>query len=282
MHGIDENSRLMTKGAKCEINFQWFLQFVKMLRKESMDNSLESVSALFQAYDKDRSGELGMKDVCSIILELGMQPRTQQEQEAIAELLEDVDADGSGTLHLEELSNMCVRIAERKAQFQRNAENAKADSLNLSRHQKYELRRAFDALDADGSGDLSLSEVLKAVHVHMATCPHASNLPPYQIRQIFLEVDEDQSGSVDFIEFMELMARIDAEVKLLEDEDNKKKEKKLQAEVKEVKAKAEDGDQGTPGSNDRSPAKPRSGVKHTTRRQSVHPSSEQRKQLEKR
>jgi len=275
MHGKDENN---SDEADIEMNFAWFLQFLKNLRKASMDSSYESVSILFQAYDKNRNGELEMKDVCSIIQELGMQPRTHAEQEAIGELLEDVDEDGSGTLHLEELLNMCVRIAERRAQFQRNAENAKAESLNLSRHQKYELRRAFDTLDADASGELNLSEVITAVHKYMAQW----NLPPYQIRQIFMEVDEDGNGSVDFIEFMELMARIDAEVKLLEDEDNNKKEKKLQAEVKEVKAKAEDGDQGTPGSNDRSPAKPRSGVKHTTRRQSVHPSSEQRKQLEKR
>jgi len=243
-----------------------------------MDSSLESVSLLFQSYDKNRSGELEMKDVCCIIQELGMQPRTQEEQEAIGELLEDVDEDGSGTLHLEELLNMCVRIAERRAQFQRDAENAKAASLNLSRHQKYELRRAFDTLDADASGELNLSEVITAVHKYMAQW----NLPEYIIKKIFREVDEDQSGSVDFIEFMELMARIDAEVvKLLEDEDNKK-EKKLQQEVKEVEAKNDDVDQGTPGSHDRNAAKSRRGAKHTTRRNSVHPSSEQKKQQEKR
>lgn len=212
------------------LTFQWFLIFVKTLRKKNADSQRENVTQLFQQYDKDKSGSLDMKEVCKMIHDLDLQPRTPQEQEAIAELLEASDADGSGTFTLDELSHMMVRIQERRAQILRDGENARAEALNLTRHQKYELRRAFETLDLDGGGTLEQGEIVKAVQMMQWKVTES------KISSLLLEVDEDGTGTIDFIEFMELMARIDLEIKA--DLEEEKQQARARAESIESQREA--------------------------------------------
>lgn len=194
------------------IRFPWFLLFMKSLRKIVLDEQIDGIRALFRQYDKDKSGELDMKEVCHIIQDMNLQPRTAQEQDSIAELLEEVDADGSGCFHLEELMNMIVRISERIQQLQRQNENARAQALKFTFHQTYDLRQAFEFFDVDGSGTLTMSEVQNCVKKMQW------KVDDNKVKQLVDEIDEDRTGTIDFLEFLELMSKVDADMKSIADE----------------------------------------------------------------
>merc|ERR1711933_533259 len=124
-----------------------------------MERRSEEVLALFASHDKDKSGSLDMREVCSIICELGLQPRSIREQEGIAEMLDEIDRDGSGTLEFDELMIMVQRISEKLQQLQRVSEDLRGQELHFSETQIEKLRKAFVTLDVDHSGYLSIDEV---------------------------------------------------------------------------------------------------------------------------
>ena len=81
---------------------------------------------------------------------------------------------------------------------------------NLTDEQIIEFREAFQAFDKDGSGSITTKElgtVMRSL---------GQNLNESEIREIIDEVDEDKNGTIDFHEFLSLMAR---KMKILDKED---------------------------------------------------------------
>jgi len=71
------------------IRFPVYLEVVKELRAIDMESKREEVVHLFMSHDRDRSGELDMRETCAVLMSLGLQPRTVKEQQSMAELLEE-------------------------------------------------------------------------------------------------------------------------------------------------------------------------------------------------
>ena len=87
-------------------------------------------------------------------------------------------------------------------------ENSFIDSLTSE--QILEFREAFQAFDKDGNGSITTKElgtVMRSL---------GQNLSESEIKEIIDEVDEDKNGTIDFQEFLSLMAR---KMKLLDKED---------------------------------------------------------------
>ena len=87
-------------------------------------------------------------------------------------------------------------------------ENSFIDSLTSE--QILEFREAFQAFDKDGNGSITTKElgtVMRSL---------GQNLSETEIREIIDEVDEDKNGTIDFQEFLSLMAR---KMKILDKED---------------------------------------------------------------
>ena len=87
-------------------------------------------------------------------------------------------------------------------------ENSFIDSLTSE--QILEFREAFQAFDKDGNGSITTKElgtVMRSL---------GQNLSEAEIKEIIDEVDEDKNGTIDFQEFLSLMAR---KMKLLDKED---------------------------------------------------------------
>jgi len=185
-------------------DFQWFLRIVDQLRKLEMEKRSADVLALFTYYDKDKSGSLDMPEVCSILCELCLQPRSIREQEGIAELLDELDRDGSGTLDFVELMLMVQRISEKLQQLKRLAENSRAEKeLDYSRAQVNELRKAFVTLDFDESGYLSTGEVERALHLMKWRFSH------HKLHAILKDIEQDGDVGLSFIEFLEFLRKIE-------------------------------------------------------------------------
>eukprot|EP00931_Biecheleriopsis_adriatica_P025894 TRINITY_DN15809_c0_g2_i1.p1 TRINITY_DN15809_c0_g2~~TRINITY_DN15809_c0_g2_i1.p1 ORF type:complete len:919 (+),score=199.07 TRINITY_DN15809_c0_g2_i1:105-2861(+) len=188
------------------LTFAEFLDVVRTFRSMEMDDKMEMVQTLFNQFDHDRSGDLSIKEICIILIDLQMQPKSLLEQEAISQLIDEADADGSGHLNVHELLVLVQRITERVAELQRQDQNMKAKALGFSLKQANTLRRAFDALDGSGDGFLGVSEVEHAM-VLMEWY-----VSPAKLNKIIDEVDSDGSGQLDFIEFLGLMRRVDDEI----------------------------------------------------------------------
>ena len=87
-------------------------------------------------------------------------------------------------------------------------ENSFIDSLTSE--QILEFREAFQAFDKDGNGSITTKElgtVMRSL---------GQNLSEAEIKEIIDEVDEHKNGTIDFQEFLSLMAR---KMKLLDKED---------------------------------------------------------------
>ena len=87
-------------------------------------------------------------------------------------------------------------------------ENSFIDTLTTE--QILEFREAFQAFDKDGNGSITTKElgtVMRSL---------GQNLSETEIREIIDEVDEDKNGTIDFQEFLSLMAR---KMKILDKED---------------------------------------------------------------
>ena len=72
---------------------------------------------------------------------------------------------------------------------------------DLTDQQIIEFREAFQAFDKDGNGSISTKElgtVMRSL---------GQNLSEAEIKQMIEVVDEDKSGTIDFKEFLNLMAR---------------------------------------------------------------------------
>ena len=92
--------------------------------------------------------------------------------------------------------------------YKRSIETSIVD--NLTDEQIIEFREAFQAFDKDGSGSITTKElgtVMRSL---------GQNLNESEIKEIIDEVDEDKNGTIDFHEFLSLMAR---KMKILDKED---------------------------------------------------------------
>ena len=85
---------------------------------------------------------------------------------------------------------------------------------NLTDEQIIEFREAFQAFDKDGNGSITTKElgtVMRSL---------GQNLSEAEIKEMIDIVDEDKNGTIDFQEFLNLMARkmkiIDKEEELLD------------------------------------------------------------------
>jgi len=189
-----------------ELTFPNILFLVRMVRRLEIEARSDDVRALFVTYDTDRSGELDLKEICNILLDLNLQPKSPQEQIGIAELIEEVDVDGSGQLNYEEVTNLAQRIAERLTQLQRATENRRAESLGFSRKTACQLRHAFEALDSSGLGYLGASEAEHAVQLMGWRVSNA------RFTKLVDDANHDDSRRLDFMEFLWMMRHVEDEM----------------------------------------------------------------------
>merc|ERR1719219_1696592 len=103
---------------------------------------------------------------------------------ALREIIEDIDEDGSGLLEFGEFCQLAAKFL------------VEEDEEAL----KKELKEAFRIYDKEGNGYIStdtLKEILKELD---------NKLTEEELEGIIEEVDEDGSGTLDFDEFMDMMA----------------------------------------------------------------------------
>jgi len=155
-----------------DLTFKDALMLFRQVRADQERSSEAALSELFKLYDRDDSGELNMVEICQVVADYGLTPRCREDQQAIKRLLDEVDADGSGTFEFVEFLQLIQRIEEKMQALQFQREALVAKELDYSPSQILELRDCFHMLDVDGSGALGideLREVLNALRITMTS-----------------------------------------------------------------------------------------------------------------
>ncbi|XP_019875348.1 troponin C-like [Aethina tumida] len=133
----------------------------------------------FDTFDVEKKGSIGTVMIGTILSMLGIHTTDK----ILAEIIAEVDEDGSGELEFEEFI-----ILASKFMVEEDAEAM-----------QQELKEAFRLYDKEGNGYIStktLKEILKELD---------DKLTSAELDGIIAEIDTDGSGTVDFDEFMEVM-----------------------------------------------------------------------------
>ncbi|KAL6849764.1 hypothetical protein ACO1O0_009309 [Amphichorda felina] len=132
----------------------------------------------FALFDKDGDGQITVTELGTVMKSLGLNPSESELQD----MLNEVDADGSGAIDFEEFLVMMAR------------KGAGSDPDK-------ELREAFKVFDRDGTGTISreeLKDVMKSL---------GEDLTEDEIDEMLKLADKDGDGTIDYEEFAEIMAQ---------------------------------------------------------------------------
>ena len=156
----------------------------QLLSKEEMEAcglEEDQVMVLKRCFDgfADEEGAIPADNVGSILSMMGMKFKPS----ALKEITDEIDIDGSGLLEFGEFCQLASRFL------------VEEDEEAL----KKELKEAFRIYDKEQLGSIS-TEALKEILRELD-----NKLTDEDLDNIIEEVDEDNSGTLDFDEFMEMM-----------------------------------------------------------------------------
>jgi len=152
--------------------------------------SAEELAGFREAFDfadTDKSGTVSYSELQQMFSKLGFDVAS----EVIVELVRQVDVDGSENLSFEEFITLVVLV--------KNALSENEKAGGLSEEEIQSLREVFDLVDTDKSGTISTSELGEMLR-KLDYDPTEE-----QLAQLLATVDDDNSGSLNFDEFVQLV-----------------------------------------------------------------------------
>lgn len=181
------------------IDIQSFVTLMLTIREKNGERKAEDQMRIFNWFDKDKSGELNIAEIGDVLEAMDMAPKTKEEQEDIAAIIQDLDDNGNGEMDFEEFQIFTQRFTEKQRTRQMKEELQLCAQLGFSERQHKEFRQCFDQFDKDASNSLDVQEVravLSLLHL---------NVSAEHLRQAFDALDRDDSGVLEFPEFLHLM-----------------------------------------------------------------------------
>ena len=140
------------------------------------EEQVENFQKAFYIFDKDGDGSISTHELATVMRSLGMNPTNQE----LIQLIEEVDADGNGTLDFTEFLTL----------MNQNMKEAVT---------KEELMDTFRVLDLDGNGEIT------AVELRHVLTSIGEKLTEKEMDGLILEADVDGDGTINFEEFANMM-----------------------------------------------------------------------------
>ena len=137
---------------------------------------VEEFKQCFEQLDQDHDGKIDHKELGLVLKCFGMNP-TEAE---IQDIINEVDADGNGTLDFEEFASlMCKKMADTDVEL--------------------ELKNAFNVIDLDANGKISAPELKR---IFDST---GDRVTDEEVEEMIREADLDGDGLIDLEEFKRVM-----------------------------------------------------------------------------
>jgi len=144
------------------------------------NDDIKCLKVCFDLFDMKKQEFLSGDDLGEIMRAMGFRPT----EEELADLLHEVDEDGSGEIEFGEFCQLCATFL---------VEDPDMETM------KKELKDAFRVYDKEGQGFIT-TETLRGLISELL-----APLTDEELEGILDELDEDGSGSMDFDEFCEMM-----------------------------------------------------------------------------
>merc|ERR1712111_220301 len=143
-------------------------------------DEIKCLKVCFDLFDTKKQDFLSGDDLGGIMRAMGFRPT----EEELADLLAEVDEDGSGEIEFAEFCQLCATFL---------VEDPPLEEM------KKELKDAFRIYDTEGQGFIT-NDTLREIITELL-----APLTDEELDGIVEELDEDGSGSMDFDEFCEMM-----------------------------------------------------------------------------
>jgi Ca2+-binding EF-hand superfamily protein len=158
-----QNTDELLENFTMELNHAEFLTLMTMVRQLVREASQPELQAAFKKYDTDRSGSLQVKEILVLFANLGLTPRTREEQREIRMILDEVDENGDGEFNFQEFEVLVHRTNEHLDRLTRKQEEDYAAEIGLSCKRCRELRDIFQSAKHLDSMVLSISQLREVV-----------------------------------------------------------------------------------------------------------------------
>jgi calmodulin len=149
---------------------------------------------LFAKADKDATGTLSWREAKMLLHEFGLVPKSFKERRQIDEMLKAVDENTDQQLSFGEFLELSRLV--RSYQQEKN---------------RAQLQECFHRHDRDGNGKLTMQE-LSSLLGELGCAPRTRE-EQEELAQLYVLVDADGSGFIDFAEFRNLAQRIDEKLR---------------------------------------------------------------------
>jgi len=157
------------------------------------NEEVQEYKDVFEYFDSKKTGFITAKNMATTLRSLKPQPDEYLVEEKQEEIIRDYGGQVNFQQYLDVLHNI-IRKAKKK-------KRKRSCYTNLSEKQMGEIKDAFTMFDHDGDGTISASE-LKSVMMNIGVYSTDED-----IKDMVKEVDEDESGELEFPEFVQLMTR---------------------------------------------------------------------------
>jgi len=186
------------------IDFVDILTLLEQIRIDLESDAFDSMRTAFEEFVGSK-GRLLVKDIKAFLGTVSLTPETRQEEDALMRASEDVFAYGSdeeGLLCFNQLKRILQRSRETVNAWKHQQEVKAALENGFKESELEELHFTFESLDADHSGTIDADEAWHSV------CLLGFKISRVVFDAVFAQVDEDDSGGLEFIEFLKLLRLI--------------------------------------------------------------------------
>eukprot|EP00929_Paragymnodinium_shiwhaense_P120126 TRINITY_DN9200_c0_g1_i1.p1 TRINITY_DN9200_c0_g1~~TRINITY_DN9200_c0_g1_i1.p1 ORF type:complete len:1117 (+),score=193.96 TRINITY_DN9200_c0_g1_i1:401-3352(+) len=193
-----------------EISFLEFLQLIKQLRKHRKRERRPALKAALLHNFLDTAEPIDIHNAFPILKEGNFIPLSATE--IVRKLVENTETDANGALTFQAFEDLTEKVIEQvyASAHQRDAKTAQG--LGFEQKRVSEFNKAFDILDTDDSGFLTIDEVESTMDIIMKKVPSV-----LEVHQAFKEIMGDIDKEMGFPEFLRFMKALNAEETNLQD-----------------------------------------------------------------